>query len=396
MADLHIDGDFWNVVNKHITDNVERLRLKYHPVPGSAMDLALIHIQCAQKAGKKFIGDNGRNYAPKLLLSPLSVEQASSAAIASFHASLVDCGAHLLDMTCGLGVDTLAFATIAGCDVTTCELNPLLADAARYNFSDYENISVIGGDSVEYLRNCNKNFDVIFIDPARRDSKGGRVYNIHDCAPDVAEIMPLMMEHTSKVIVKLSPMLDITQTVRDLSPARIYSVQGDNGECKEILAVIHKNSEVREPVISIVYDNRVFDYVQSDEISAVSVYGVPAVGDTLYEPNAATMKAAPFNLLCSRFSLSKLHSNTHLYFSREVIEDFPGKAYQVVDVFNFSSSEIKNISKKYPVLNVATRNFVLTPDELLKKLKIKNGGNLKAFGVTVSDGSKKLIITKMK
>lgn len=395
MSSITLEPGFWSFVNAHRNDDVSKLRLKFAPAAGDTIDLSLTHIQCLQKAGKKFITPDGFSVAPKLMLAPLSIEQASSGVIAAFHASLVPKGGMVLDMTCGLGVDSKAFAELADCNVTACELNPLYADVAEYNFAENKNVTVIKGDSIEYLKSCNKHFDVIFIDPARRDARGGRVYNIHDCTPDVSELLPLMIRHTDKVIAKLSPMLDISQTIRDLTPTDIYSVQGDNGECKEVLAVIVKDNADTETNIHIYYDNHFFNFKRSEENTATPIFGTPEIGQYLYEPYAATMKAAPFTILSSKFGLTKLHQNTHLYAGNSIIENFPGKFYKIIDIINFSSSEIKSVAKKYPRLNVATRNFILSSEELTKKLKVKTGGNLKTFGVTVNDGTKKLIITLM-
>ena len=388
-----INEDFFAFVAKHAGEDPLKLRLKFKPRAGDALDLAITHLQCLQKAGKKFTDESGKSVAPEVLLSPLSIEQASSAEIASFHASLMPQGGKVLDMTCGLGIDTLAFATMRGCSVTTCEMNPLHADAAEYNFRNYSQISVIKGDSTVFLAETNLRFDAIFIDPARRDSSGGRVYNIHDCTPDVAEIMPLMKSKADKIVIKLSPMLDVTQTVRDIAPSEIFAVQG-GGECKELLAIIDCKRDNCDAKITIVSGEKRFSFTQAEEASAIAAYGTPEPGDYLYEPCAAAMKAAPFRLLSERFSIKKLHPNTHLYFSKQSVNDFPGKEYEVVEIIDFSSSEIKNFAKKYPCLNVAVRNFILTADVLAKRLKVKSGGNLKAFGVTLHDGSRKIIIGK--
>lgn len=388
-----INEDFFAFVAKHKGEDPFKLRLKFNPQAGDAIDLAITHLQCLQKAGKKFIDVTGKSVAPEVLLSPLSIEQASSAEIAAFHASLVPEGGVVLDMTCGLGIDTLAFATMRGCSVTTCEMNPLHADAAEYNFRSYPYISVIKGDGTVFLAETDSRFDVIFIDPARRDSCGGRVYNIHDCTPDVAEIMSAMKSKADKIVIKLSPMLDVTQTVRDLAPTDIYAVQG-GGECKELLAVIDCKCDNCETKITIVKDDTRFEFTQMAEAFATPDYGEPEQGDYLYEPCAAAMKAAPFKLLSERFCMKKLHPNTHLYFSKSPTQFFPGKEYKVLEIMDFSSSEIKNFAKKYPRMNVAVRNFFLTADVLAKRLKVKSGGDLKAFGVTLHNGSRKIIIGK--
>ena len=395
MALAQIDEAFFSFVRSHADEDPIKLRLKYKPERHSSIDLAITHLECVKKAKGKFIGDAGETIAPQVMLSPLSVEQASGLSTARLHVSLVKSGSKVLDMTCGMGIDTIAFATLGKCDVTTCEMEPFYAEVAEYNFGKYANIHVVKGDSVEYLKGTTEGYDVIFIDPARRDSNGGRVYNIHDCTPDLCDILPLLLKHAPRIIAKLSPMLDITQTIKDLSPMEIYSVEGDGGECKEILAVIE---EVHggETSIKVVHENGMFCFTQSDENAASAVYGSPEKGDVLYEPCAAAMKAAPFRLLSAKFGLKKLHPNTHLYFSEQSANGFPGKEYEIIDVINFSSSEIKSVAARYPKCNVATRNFILTPEQLTKKLKVKNGGDIKLFGVTLYDNTRKLVVTRGK
>ena len=141
-------------------------------------------------------------------------------------------------------------------------------------------------------------------------------------------------------------------------------------------------------------DDTRFEFTQMAEAFATPDYGEPEQGDYLYEPCAAAMKAAPFKLLSERFCMKKLHPNTHLYFSKSPTQFFPGKEYKVLEIMDFSSSEIKNFAKKYPRMNVAVRNFFLTADVLAKRLKVKSGGDLKAFGVTLHNGSRKIIIGK--
>lgn len=387
---LPIDSTFHDFVAAHKGDDPYRLRLKFHPEKGSATDLAITHLQCTAKAGHKFIDDAGENIAPEVLLSPLSIEQASSAHTAALHASLVTPGGTLLDMTCGLGIDTLSFAVKAGCKVTTCEMNPLLAAAARYNFRN-QNITIVEGNSVNYLSGNTEHYDTIFIDPARRDESGRKVFNIQDCTPDVLSIMPLLKSRADKVIIKLSPMIDVTMTVQDLLPNDIYCVSGDNGECKEVLAVIDNKRNCADTLIHIVSKSEPFVFSLNEEYAAVAKFDMPKVGDILIEPYAATMKAGPFKLLCSRFGITKLHHNTHLYLNTNLTTSFPGNQYRITKINPFKSAEIKRLATERPTINVAVRNFVLSADDLAKKIKSKPGGHDKLFGATIADNSKVLI-----
>lgn len=388
---MQLPEQFSKFVSDHRNDDPVKLRLKYHGKE-PWMDDAVTHIQSLHKAGRKFIDPvTGEDFTPALMLMPLSVEQATAVSIARHHQSMVREGDTVLDMTCGLGIDSMMLARVPGVTLTTCELNPVAARAARFNFSAMENVTVVEGDSVEYLKNCSGRFDLIFIDPARRDSGGGRVYNIRQCAPDVTAILPLMMEKADRIIIKLSPMIDVTQTLRDLGvPCRIYAVD-DRHECKEILVEI--SSSVDED-ITVINGDRRFSFRKDEEADAAVSYATDAdilSGCWLYEPSPAAMRAAPFRLLSSRFGLRKLHPNTHLYIADTSAADFPGTARRIIDVIELTSANIKQLHKRYPQLNLAVRNYPSTPEEFLKKARIRQGGTLKAYAVT-TQSARRLII----
>lgn len=360
------------------------------------MDDAITHIQSLQKAGRKFIDPStGEDFTPRLMLMPLSVEQATAVSIARHHQAMVHEGDSVLDMTCGLGIDSLMFAQVKGVRLTTCEINPVAARAARFNFANFENVTVIEGDSVQFLRDCQDRFNLIFIDPARRDINGGRVYNIRQCTPDVIELLPLMMSKADRILIKLSPMIDITQTIRDLGlPCKVFVVD-DRHECKEILVEIDGNSTPHSSVI-VINGQKKLDFTPEEEKNARCLFAgaddiVP--GRWLYEPSPATMRGAPFNLLSDRFGLKKLHQNTHIYIGGDdsCEPSFPGTVRRIIDVVELTSSNIRQLNKRYQQLNVAVRNYPSTPENFLKKTGIRQGGNLKAFAVT-TQSSRLLII----
>lgn len=366
-----------------------KLRLKYHGKE-PWIDDAVTHIQSLRKAGRKFIDPvTGEDFTPALMLMPLSVEQATAVEIARHHQKMVTEGSRVLDMTCGLGIDSMMFARVPGVELTTCELNPTAARAARFNFAECPNVTVVEGDSVEFLRNTPTRFNLIFIDPARRDSAGGRVYNIRQCTPDVTAILPLMMEKSDRILIKLSPMIDVTQTVRDLGVhCRIYAVD-DRHECKEILVEINCAEPV-EPAVTVVSGDTEFSFTPEEERAAEVRYVKPeelVPGQYLYEPSPAAMRAAPFRLLSERYDIAKLHPNTHLYIgSQPAADNFPGAVRRITDVIELSSSAIKQLHNRYPRLNLAVRNYPSTPEEFLKKAKISQGGTAKAFAVTTPFG----------
>ncbi|MDE5970222.1 MAG: methyltransferase domain-containing protein [Muribaculaceae bacterium] len=394
---IQLDSKFYDFVKAHSGDDPVKLRLRYGVDKNDeAINYALDHLVCVAKAGNKFTLADGTSWLPELMLNPLSVEQASSANVAKSRASLIDEGLRILDMTCGLGMDIRGFLTRNPVKVIGFEMNQLSADVAKVNFAKYDNVEIVEGDSVEYLKTLADNsFDLIYIDPARRDKNGGRVYNLHDCTPDLTEILPEMLKKSSVVMAKLSPMLDVTQTISDLPGiCRLIAVE-EKGECKELLAII-KRGFVGEPLISIGLGDNAMSFTQSDEKESLITYADPKEGMWLYVPSASAMKTGCFKLMSSRFDMSEIAPNSHLYLSDKQNDVFPGKAFKIDEVVDFASSNIKRLASRVKSGEVTVRNFSFTSAELQKKLKLKPGNGCRIFATTTSTGKKIMILTDKK
>jgi hypothetical protein len=226
--------------------------------------------------------------------------------------------------------------------------------------------------------------DVIYLDPARRDHNGGKVFRLEDCEPNVIELLPNLTAKSKQLIIKLSPMLDITQALRSLLiPFDVHIVAVKN-EVKEVLLIQTDG----EPTIHAVNLNsntqKTFSFTLEEEKSATpytpaeSAHYLGEAGTTyLYEPNAAIIKAGAFKLVAQRYGLHKMAPNTHLYYSEQLVEDFPGRVWKIMEV---NPKDTKNTCA-----SVLTRNYPLTPDQLRKKLKIKEGDQLTIIGARLGD-----------
>lgn len=392
--------EFERFVREHAGTDALKLRLRYGNHTDAVTDAALNHLDCLRRCGAKFVCD-GKDYAPKVFPSRLSMEQASSARVALFNASVVGDRKEVLDMTCGLGMDTAMMAR-RGCNVTTVELNHLHAAAARHNLAAFENVAVIEGDSVMYMTTGTRQWDVVFVDPARRGDNDSRVYNLHHCQPDLVGLMPLVSQHAPRVVAKLSPMLDVTRTLLDLPGVTAMYVVEDGGECKELLVDVTTRENVNfAPTVNVV-GRSLFSFTVSEENEAKAGYGSPEAGDYLYEPSAAAMKAGPFDLLSCRFGLKALSANTHIYFGKKLVESFPGRAYRVCDVLQYSSGVIKKFARAYTEVDeVAVRNFGMSAETLRGRLKIAarpargtSGAPTRVLGVTDYDGRRLLVMLR--
>lgn len=346
-----------------------------------------------------------------LLFPPhLSMEQCSSETTARYKADLVarlltDVAAkwRLVDLTGGFGVDFSYMAPRFGKAVYV-ERDGHLCDVARHNFEllGLTHAEVVCGDGVEYLHGLTADDadmpTCIYLDPARRDAHGGRVVSMADCTPDVVSLHEELLAKASLVIVKLSPMLDHHQAVVSLggeeNVAEVHIVSVDN-ECKELLLVLRKSPS--QPIEYHCVGNRY-------HIAFLEASSRPSICHTyegymphlafLYEPDAALMKAGCFGMLCERYGVRALAENSHLFVADHMVPDFPGRKFQIEAFAGMNKRELRGILRGVKQANIATRNFPMRVDELRKRLKLRDGGDLYIFATTLQDGAHVLIMCK--
>ncbi len=311
------------------------------------------------------------------------------------------------DLTGGLGVDAWAFAQVAS-EVLYNEMRPELADAARQNFAalGLTNVQVsckevVPGNVEEVLGEFRP--DIIFMDPARRSADGRKVFRLEDCQPDVLQLLPELLDACPHVLLKLSPMADITLVCNQLACVKDVHVVAAEGECKELLLLLERNCD--GPYGVTVYENG--SSLQVDQVQAGSGPGPilgagPGPGDVmqalsggegtedagitpiLFEPGKALLKAGAFDLPC-QYGLEKLGRHTHLYVAEEVPEALKpfGKVFRVLESAPLDKRSLKDIGTRYPKADVTARNIPLTSDQLRKKLGMADGGPVHIFGVRI-------------
>lgn len=377
-------------------EDFNRLRLKYHGDP-EKMD-EILQRECRYKTASKL--PETLTCAAFRFPSLAVAEMATSDAVAAIHAAMIPEGSQVLDMTCGLGIDSFRFARKAA-GVTAVELDHAAYTAACHNAAalGLSNVRVIEGDSIAWLAENPGKFDIIFIDPARRDS-AGRHFALRDCSPDIIPALPLLLSRCSKLIVKASPMIDIKAAVAELGRECSVTTIGTAKDCKEVVFTIEAEAaESPRPAISeisaITVGHNAFTFNPEEENMARPRFAPPAEGAYLYEPYPAVMKSGGMKLLSERFGVAKLHPNTHLFTSDSIAGDFPGEIFEITDIYPFSKQGIKAAVRDYPTVNIATRNFPLTAPQLAARLKIKEGGDRMMFGLTAPDNSRLLVATTM-
>ena len=360
------------------------LRLKYHGDP--LMLDQILQMECREKCSRKLSSTlaNPNFKFPSVALA----EMCTSDEVAEIHASMVPRGCKILDMTAGLGIDVFHFAS-HGCTVTAIELDSHAADILMENVKTVgvaDRVEVVCADSISWLSDNDRNFDVIFIDPARRDSSG-RHFAFSQCQPDITVNIGLLVSRCDTLIIKASPMIDIGAALRELGyETADVTVIGTVKECKEVVIKIGRNTSDSLTCITIGRP----DYRIDSKTEPVIATSTPVEGQWLGQPFPSVMKAGG-----KVSGYKKLHSNTHLYLADVPDHEFPGQQYMIKDVIPFNKKELRRFADKYPEINVAVRNFPLSAPELVSRLKVREGGKLKVFGVTLHDGSKVLIVTDM-
>lgn len=321
--------------------------------------------------------------------SRISVEQTSSEATAKYKAGLV-AGSNLIDLTGGFGVDDYYFSK-SMFSVTHCELDSELSAIAKHNFEvlKAENIQCISGDSLDTLQKLDRTWDWIYIDPARRSDAKGKVFMLQDCVPNVPALLETFFSYSNNILIKTAPILDITAGLNELRYVKEIHIVALSNEVKELLWVLQKGftgSPTLHAVAIMKDDINVF--VTNHSSSPEPTYNLPQ--KYLYEPNAAIMKSGAFDVVGQRHGLDKLHKHTHLYTS-DMLVKFAGRRFEVEDVIPYNKTEMVNAVKGRK-MNITTRNFPISVEELRKKWKIADGGDTYAFFTTNMQNEKIVLL----
>lgn len=384
-------------IQKFITANIgadsSKLALQKNPFPDVNWIGILNQIAAKTKAKDKlptFFRTEKIIYPSKI-----SVEQTSSEKTAHYKASLVS-GDTLIDLTGGFGVDDLYFSKVMK-NIIHCEIDADLSSLVQHNFEvlGIQNIQCELGDSYTYLNKTNAKYDWIYIDPSRRSDTKGKVFMLKDCLPNVPDLLPFYFTKSDKILIKTAPILDISAGLLELSNVKHIHIVAVDNEVKELLWELSKpfSGATTIKTINSTNDKREEFNFELNSNAQFPNYGLPK--KYLYEPNSAIMKSGGFDEIGIQYQLDKLHQHSHLYTSEEQI-DFPGRVFEIQETFYYTKSEMKSFLENKKA-NITTRNFPDSVEEIRKKWKIKDGGNLYCFFTTDRNNHKiVLICTKIK
>lgn len=369
MNERILHKDVQDFIQQNLKSDLTKLILKGSPFEDITIQELANQITVKKKSEKKlpsWFQTVDIYYPPKL-----NLEQTSSEATAKYKANLLK-GKNLIDLTGGFGVDCVAFSKRFE-QVTHCELNTELSEIAAHNFTQLQatNIRTIQGDGIDHLTKSSEEFDCIYVDPSRRSDVKGKVFLLEDCEPNIPLHLNSLLEKVDTILVKVSPILDISSALEELNHVKEVHIVALNNEVKELLFLIERyyDGSVQIKTINLSKtEDQIFDFTLGLETQ--STYDQPKT--YLYEPNAAIMKSGGFHQIASAFPVSKLHQHSHLYTSEELI-DFPGRSFVIKEVLAYDKKKIKKLLSSSKA-NVTTRNFPKSVEQIRKELKIKDGG----------------------
>ena len=416
---MNISKSTLDFICKHANDDVRKLALSAKRTEDLDLSFALDQIAGRQKAKTKLpswlaIAEkaNGKSAdeAHFLVFPPhISMEQCSSEQTARYKKRQLDRllpsfldrdrsrTAHFIDVTGGFGVD-FSYLAQGFAEATYVERQEHLCEIARHNFPllGLPHANVICKELESPLELTDLQDAVVFIDPARRDTNGNRTYAIGDCTPNILGFIGELLQRAALVMVKLSPMLDWHQTVEDLNRAceskdavREVHIVSTQNECKELLIVL---SERYESALEVhcVNDEETFVFSPNASVAQSSV--VASEPQKLYVPNASIMKAGCFMEIENTFGIRQIGKNSHLFVG-DSVSAFPGRVFNILCITTMNKKELKSALAGIDRANISVRNFPLSPEQLRKRLKIKDGGDIYLFATTTDEEEHVIYVT---
>lgn len=383
-------------VERHLDDDPARLAFKLR-MPAVTRQIRMLR-KCRSKLPSY--------YAARCIVPPIAYEQASSEATAAARtegivAAIPEGERGLaVDLTCGLGVDSLALSRAFG-QVTAVEVDPLRTQIARWNFRQLgaENIDVVNAAAEDFLAEwpMDRAIDLVYVDPSRKRADGKRVYSPEESSPDILKLMPSLRKMARRTVVKLSPLFDVAEAYRVFGDDTCVEVISLEGECKEVLAKTGFGQDGGgggTPYLRVTAIRQGCVQRYDFDRKTCECGNVPAadVGEArfLLVPDVAFYKARAVDAYVSEYLADApggLRLSGEYLFADELPEDFAGKTYRITFRHPYQPKEIGRLLRSRGIrrVNVHRRNFPFTSEQIGRALGVELGGSTDIF-CTLADG----------
>ncbi|WP_449397965.1 class I SAM-dependent methyltransferase [Chryseobacterium wanjuense] len=358
-----LNQEIQKYINANLNTDLHSLLLKKSPFPDVSMQEIVQQVKGKQVAQRKFpfLLKDGIIFPPQL-----NLEQSSSEKTAFYKSGILK-GKKFIDLTSGFGIDAYYLSQNFE-EIMLVEQNPELLETVEHNWNILGKKATFVNQKLEvFLGENQEKFDVVYLDPARRDDHKNKVFLLEDLSPNILEIQQKLLSISNEVVIKLSPLIDLKYLISILPNVFRIDIIALKNDVKEVVVFLsNENSgEIICNSLNLESGESVFTFNFGEEEKALAAYSEPE--KFIYIPNHSILKAGVFNLISEKFSLKKLHPNTHLYTSQEKLNDFPGR------IFEMEIIDAKHIKKKSQ-FNIISKNYPLKPEEIKKKYNLKDGG----------------------
>ncbi len=359
-----LNKEVQHYINANLKTDLHSLLLKKSPFPEVSMQEIVQQIKGKQVAERKFpfLLKEGILFPPQL-----SLEQSSSEKTALYKSGILK-GKKFIDLTSGFGIDAYYLSQNFD-NITLVEQNTGLLKIVENNWAVLDRKATFINLKLEdFLDENQEHFDVIYLDPARRDEQKNKVFLLEDLSPDILEIQEKLRSFSNQVVIKLSPLIDLKYLVSVLPGISGIDIIALKNDVKEVVVFLSNENtgKIICNCVNLDSGESVFSFTYGEEETAESEYSEPE--NYIYIPNHSILKAGTFNLISQKFGLKKLHPNSHLYTSAEKVGNFPGR------ILEMESVDSKSIKKKGQ-FNIIAKNYPLKPEEIKKKYGLKDGGD---------------------
>lgn len=320
-------------------------------------------------------------YESRCIIPQIAYEQASSeqsAAMKSF------AGARCLDLSCGLGVDVAHFSRHFD-RVDAVDIDAVKIEIACYNFQKMGiyNVEFFHNSAEKYLSTLNgPKYDLIYLDPARRDLRGNRTYAPEDCQPNIFSLLPDLFKHGKRVLVKLSPLYDLAEAVRQFPQMSAFHIYSVDNECKEVLLELepNKSAEEKPKVLIKCFRSGTLSTYEFELGKTGAIEQKELTSKYILDADVAFYKGRLVEQLFAKYfpdaSGALPFSQGFFYMENEPPPDFPGRAFQVLGVFPYKPKALKRTFKEEGIsrMEIIQRNFPFSVKDIRKQLQLKAGG----------------------
>ena len=344
--------------------------------PAELVSAALGQARLRQRAEAKF----GAEDAGRMFFTPNGVEQSTRASVAAYRAGrLRELGVtSVADLCCGIGGDAIALAR-AGIRVLAVDRDPLTAAAARANADALGLAGLIEVREEDVTEVDTSGYDAVFVDPARRSSKRGRIFDPESYSPPLSWAVQAAAR-APHAALKLAPGIPHEAVPGDAEAEWI----SDGGDVKEAVLWFGTGSGVRATLLP--GPRTLLGRGLPDP-------GVRPVGRYLYEPDGAVIRAHLVAEVAEELA-GGLVDPTIAYVTADELRATPyATAYEITDRLPFNVKKLKALlrEREVGILTVKKRGSAVEPEELRKKVKPQGPNSATVFLTRVAGAPTMLI-----